>query len=191
MSLVIREAREASQGGGMPGEYMGDPGLFGGLAGALRGAIRGGLAGATGGILGGRAGAMRTREERARMGVPTMGVPMQLAPRGRGPGRTRRQQRAGVGGRKRPGVVGAMQRIVPGGETGFEVAQVACPSGFHANKSDYFLRDGTFVPKGSKCVRNRRRNPLNPRAASRAISRIKSAKNAAKMLSNVTIRKKC
>ncbi len=191
MSLVIREAREASQGGGMPGEYMGDPGLFGGLAGALRGAIRGGIAGATGGILGGRAGAMRTREERARMGVPTMGVPMQLAPRGRGPGRTRRQQRAGVGGRRRPGVVGAMQRIVPGGETGFEVAQVACPSGFHANKSDYFLRDGTFVPKGSKCVRNRRRNPLNPRAASRAISRIKSAKNAAKMLSNVTIRKKC
>ena len=191
MSLVIREARAASQGGGMPGEYMGDPGLFGGLAGALRGAIRGGLVGATGGILGGRAGAMRTREERARMGVPTMGVPMGLAPRGRGPGRTRQQQRAGVGGRKRAGVTGAVQRFLPGGETGYEVAQVACPSGFHANKSDYFLRDGTFVPKGSKCVRNRRRNPLNPRAASRAISRIKSAKNAAKMLSNVTIRKKC
>lgn len=191
MSLVIREARAASQGGGMPGEYMGDPGLFGGLAGALRGAIRGGLAGATGGILGGRAGAMRTREERARMGVPTMGVPMQLAPRGRGPGRTRQQERAGVGGRKRGGVTGAVQRFLPGGETGYEIAQVACPSGFHANKTDYFLRDGTFVPKGSKCVRNRRRNPLNPRAASRAISRIKSAKNAAKMLSNVTIRKKC
>lgn len=191
MSLVIREARAASQGGGMPGEYMGDPGLFGGLAGALRGAIRGGLAGATGGILGGRAGAMRTREERARMGVPTMGVPMQLAPRGRGPGRTRQQERAGVGGRKRGGVTGAVQRLLPGGETGYEIAQVACPSGFHANKTDYFLRDGTFVPKGSKCVRNRRRNPLNPRAASRAISRIKSAKNAAKMLSNVTIRKKC
>ena len=191
MSLVIREARAVSQGGGMPGEYMGDPGIFGGLAGALKGAIRGGIAGATGGILGGRAGAMRTREERARMGVPTMGVPMGLAPRGRGPGVTRQQRRAGVGAMRTAGIGGAVARLLPGGETGYEVAQVACPSGFHANKSDYFLRDGTFVPKGSKCVRNRRRNPLNPKAASRAISRIKSAKNAAKMLSNVTIRKKC
>ena len=191
MSLVIREARAVSQGGGMPGQYMGDPGLFGGILGALKGGLRGAISGATGGILGGGAGPMRTREERARMGAPTMGVPMGLAPRGRGPGLTRQQRQAGVGGIRRPGVGGAIQRFIPGGETGYEVAQVACPSGFHANKSDYFLRDGTFVPKGSKCVRNRRRNPLNPKAASRAISRIKSAKNTAKMLSNVTIRKKC
>jgi hypothetical protein len=41
------------------------------------------------------------------------------------------------------------------------------PSGFHWNKSDYFLKDGTFVPKGTKIVKNRRRNSLNPRALGR------------------------
>lgn len=58
------------------------------------------------------------------------------------------------------------------------MAGVVCPSGCHPNKSDYFLRDGTFVPARSRCVRNRRRNPLNPRALDRAISRIGSAQNA-------------
>jgi len=67
---------------------MGDPGLFGGILGAVKGGLRGAISGATGGILGGGAGPMRTREERARMGVPTRGVPMGLAPRGRGPGVT-------------------------------------------------------------------------------------------------------
>ncbi len=175
MSLRIRNARAVSQGGARPGQYMGDPGIFGGIAGALKGAIKGGISGLTGGIIGG------TVEERARMGRPTMGVPINMAPRGIGPGRP------GVL-RPTPGIAGTMQRLLPGGATGFEV--MGCPSGFHPNKSAYFLRDGTFVPAGSKCVKNRRRNPLNPKAASRAISRIKSAKNAASMLSNVTIRKK-
>ena len=57
-------------------------------------------------------------------------------------------------------------------------AGVQCPSGCHPNKSDYFLRSGEFVPARSRCVRNRRRNPLNPRALDRAISRIGSAQNA-------------
>ena len=175
MSLRIRNARAVSQGGARPGQYMGDPGLFGGIAGALKGAIKGGISGLTGGLIGG------TVEERARMGRPTMGVPINMAPRGIGPGRP------GVL-RPKPGVRGTIERLVPGGATGFEV--MGCPSGFHPNKSAYFLRDGTFVPAGSKCVKNRRRNPLNPKAASRAISRIKSAKSAASMLSNVTIRKK-
>lgn len=68
---------------------------------------------------------------------------------------------------------------------------VGCPSGFHPNKSDYHLRDGTFVAKGTRCVRNRRRNALNPRAASRAMSRLVAAKKAVKQLSRVTIRKSC
>lgn len=57
-----------------------------------------------------------------------------------------------------------------------EGTKLACPSGFHPNKSSYFLSDGTFVPEGSKCVKNRRRNPMNPRALDRAIGRLNSAK---------------
>jgi len=63
--------------------------------------------------------------------------------------------------------------------------------GYHWNKSDYFLRDGTFIPAGSRSVKNRRRNPMNPRATSNAISRVKGAKRFASSLSNITIRKKC
>ena len=68
---------------------------------------------------------------------------------------------------------------------------VSCPKGFRPNKSSYTLRDGTFVPKGTRCVRNRRLNPMNGRANRRAISRIKSAKRMQKELSRITIRKKC
>jgi len=48
------------------------------------------------------------------------------------------------------------------------------PRGHHLNRSSYFLRDGTFVPEGTRFVRNRTRNPANPRALRRAISRAKS-----------------
>lgn len=64
-------------------------------------------------------------------------------------------------------------------------AQLCCPGGMHANKTDYFVRerDGNgnftggfaFVAAGSRCVTNRRRNPLNPRALSRAMAREDSA----------------
>jgi hypothetical protein len=74
VSLRIRNARAVSQGGARPGQYMGDPGIFGGIAGALKGAIKGGISGLTGGIIGG------TVEERARMGRPTMGVPRRSSP---------------------------------------------------------------------------------------------------------------
>lgn len=69
---------------------------------------------------------------------------------------------------------------------------LACPSGFHPNKTSYFLKNGTFVPEGSKCVKNRRRNALNPRAASRAISRLESAKKAVSRLDRISIKcKRC
>lgn len=51
----------------------------------------------------------------------------------------------------------AAGQVVPG-------AQGLCPTGFHPAK------DGS-----ARCVRNRRMNPLNPRAARRAIRRIKGA----------------
>ena len=64
-----------------------------------------------------------------------------------------------------------------------------CGAGYHTNKTGYFTRQG-YVPAGSKCVRNRKRNPLNPRAASRAMSRLSSAKKAAKFLGSISIREK-
>ncbi len=84
-----------------------------------------------------------------------------------------------------PGPRGTLERFFPGGATGM----MGCPSGFHPNKSSYFLQSGEFVPAGSRCVRNRRRNPLNPRALDRAIGRITSAKRASRKMSRISIRK--
>ncbi len=80
---------------------------------------------------------------------------------------------------------GARQRFFPTGATGLGEG---CASGFHPNKSAYFLKNGTFVEAGSRCVKNRRRNPLNPRAASKAISRLESAKKAVGRINRITIR---
>jgi hypothetical protein len=62
----------------------------------------------------------------------------------------------------------------------------ACPVGYHWNRTSYYTKSG-HVAKGTKCVRNRRRNPLNPRAMSRAMSRIHSAKKAAHFLDRIQI----
>lgn len=62
--------------------------------------------------------------------------------------------------------------------------------GYHLNKSGYYTKGGNYVAPQSRWVKNRRRNPLNPRALSRSISRISSAKNAAKFLGRVTVRDK-
>ncbi len=125
--------------------------------------------------------------------------------------------------RPTPGVVGAVQRFLPGGGTGFttippeflvpfsggrgggervpadirtvvEARQrmlgggaangscppgAECPKGHHLNRSNYFLQDGTFVPAGSRCVANRRRNPENFRANRRAAGRLLARKRQA------------
>lgn len=67
---------------------------------------------------------------------------------------------------------------------------ILCPPGCHANKADYFLKGGTFVAAGSRCVTNRRRNPLNPRALDRAAGRLRSAQKAVKFLQAAKIPKK-
>jgi len=79
--------------------------------------------------------------------------------------------------------------------SGFSPAMQAgkpCPiQGYHWNKSGYFLLSGEYVAPGTKMVKNRRRNPANPRATSNAITRIKGAKRYAASLSSISIRKKC
>jgi len=78
----------------------------------------------------------------------------------------------------------------PAGGGGIPVgtAQIACAKGYHANKSGYFTKRQGWIAPGTVCVKNRRRNPLNPRALSRSIARISSAKNAAKFLGRVSVR---
>lgn len=68
------------------------------------------------------------------------------------------------------------------------VSQGKCQTGWHPNKSSYFLRNGTFIQKGSVCVRNRRRNDFNGRAISNSMKRLTGAKKASKMIGRVTIR---
>jgi hypothetical protein len=51
-------------------------------------------------------------------------------------------------------------------------------AGYHWNKTAYFLKDGTHVPAMSKLVKNRRRNPLNPRALSRSMYRLAGFQHA-------------
>ena len=57
--------------------------------------------------------------------------------------------------------------------------------GYHMNSSSYFLRDGTFIPKGTRAVKNRQRNPANARATSRAIARINGAKRMQHTLAQI------
>ena len=67
-----------------------------------------------------------------------------------------------------PGVSGALERFLPGGQSGY-----VCPTGGggHVNKTDYWLKDGTYVPAGSRIVKNRRMNPGNASALRRSIRR--------------------
>jgi len=63
------------------------------------------------------------------------------------------------------------------------------PKGYVLNKSSYFLMDGSFVPKGSKWVKIRRRNPANARALSRAIGRIDLGKKLQGTLHEIETKK--
>jgi len=83
---------------------------------------------------------------------------------------------------------GAMNGPLPGAMVAGKPSGVP---GYHWNKSGYFLMSGQYVAPGTKMVKNRRRNPANPRATSNAITRIRGAKRYAKALSAISIRKKC
>jgi len=65
-----------------------------------------------------------------------------------------------------------------------------CTPGYHYNRTAYFTKRYGLIEKGTVCVRNRKRNPLNPRALSRAMSRLASAKKAARCLADFSIRPK-
>ena len=97
-----------------------------------------------------------------------------------------------------PGLGGAIQRFVPGGQTGM-VAAGPPPKGFRLNKTGYFVervkgqpeQGGEWVAPGSRYVRYRYNNPANARKTRRAISQIERAKKYQKDLSRITVRKSC
>lgn len=180
----------------------GDPGLGGFLKKAV-GAV-GGLVKAGGGILPGPLGAIARigggvlagvgAASTARTVARTVGITGQPTP----------ISMPGVGMVPAPDFrVGPVGVHVPGrapgvgvsvGSTGFGMFPTdggVRPAGYRPNKSDYFLRDGTFVPAGTRMVKARRRNPLNPRALDRAMGRLSSAKKAAKKINRITIRDSC
>ena len=162
---------------GPGGPMAGDPGFFSFLGKAVRGVT---------GLV-------------SKLGIPIVsgaaGVASSLlgggAPPARGPGFSRfagpmipMQTMAQI---PTPGIVGAAQRAFPGGATGMQ----GCGNGTRPNKSGYWLQGGQYVAPGTVCVKRRRMNPLNPRALSKAMRRIESAKRAASVLNRITIRKKC
>jgi len=209
MSLANTIAKAQYTGNGHPGMYMGDPGLFGdiwkgiksvgrvatGVVGGLGIPVVSGVARIAGTTLFGRGPAgIQPVQFPPIPGTTTWaqgprGMPVSIA--------SSAGSRPGLAGLQpgqfqvpTPGFGGAVERFLPGGKSGFMQAGPAM-SGYHWNKSGYFLRDGTFVAPGTKMVRNRRRNPGNMRALSRSLGRIKSAKKMAATLSTVTIRKTC
>jgi len=94
----------------------------------------------------------------------------------------------------RPGA-GPVLQMGPGNQTqsgfgGTSSTGAACERGYHRNKTGYYSQRYGWIPAGSVCVKNRKRNPLNPRALSRSMARLSSAKKAAKFLGQVTVREK-
>jgi len=208
MSGAIKQARANFQGDtgyarAMPGTgYAGDPGLFGSIFGGIKKGL--GLAssvvpfgGIAGRVIGGVSSYISRRRNPRQIGTrrgrvalaPPPGQQFQILPGSRGP----------MAVEPVPGIRGIMQRAIPGGATGLQVPGTAIgarvPQGYHLNKSGYWRGAGgmnpEWIPKESIFVKNRKRNPLNPRAFDRAFGRIKSAKNFGKKLSRVTIREAC
>jgi hypothetical protein len=70
----------------------------------------------------------------------------------------------------------------PGGGSWQTSTGAPCQSGYHRNKHGYYSQRYGWVAAGSVCVKNRKRNPLNPRAASRAMARLHSAKKATRAI---------
>jgi len=186
-SGVTRYGGPLLNGGGTPGvtrftgpmmNMQGDPGFFDfvgrqiksglGIVSKLGIPLVSGLAGTAGSLLSGGGG---------QRGPGFQQIPLTLM-----------QQQGTPMGVRKGGALALGQRIIPGGETGMGAG---CGSGYRPNKSGYYVNGGQFVAPGSVCVKRRRMNPLNPRALSKAMRRIESAKRATTVLSRITIRKKC
>ncbi len=171
------------------GTPAGDPGIFGdifrGITGAVGGLISGGpisaISGAIKGFTGSGTGPGATQPALPAPWLPPMGTTLpfvQAAPQV-----------------KEPGARAAIERFFPGGETGMMDdpryrAGKPSQAGWHWNKTGYYLKTGEYVEAGTRQVRNRKMNPLNPSAIKAGIRRLGRAKTAAKDINRITIRAK-
>lgn len=170
------------------GNYRGDPGIWG----FVKGAFKTGVSLVTGGPL----AAAETALTQIRGPRPMPPLPTGAPGVGRLAVMPREMSLAQIPlpVQKVPGIPGAIQRFIPGGATGFQVTAPGAvngkaPGGYHWNKTSYFTKSEGWIEEGTKLVKNRRRNPGNMKAASRAMARMTASKLAMKMLNRVTIRK--
>jgi hypothetical protein len=160
------------------GGNVGDPGLFGFVGKAL-GAVSGILPGplspiarAVGGVLSPRSisdARQQSAQPRTNPVLLAGGSGVSVGPGG-----------VTIGRWNPPPIPG----LSPGGMQGGPLTGQAaanpkpCIAGRHYNKSGYWTKRYGYVAPGTVCVKNRKRNPLNPRALSRSMARIASAQKA-------------
>lgn len=143
------------------------------VLGAAKGFVTGGFTGAAAGfVTGGRATRATTRALQGGGAVTTTRTGLRFGPFGpRFERETSQSTTVQVG----QGVgVGHLQIGGGGGPPRGPVLPTSdgCPKGFHLNKSAYSLKDGRRIAERSLCVKNRRRNNDNGKAALRAARRL-------------------
>lgn len=206
MSLAVKSSRAALiaqrptvRRAGM----RGDPGIFGDIWSGIKGvggAIVGGATGLlTGGPLGAIGGAVRGSGilgDPKPPALPAIGNVPFINPR---QGLQQAPTGVSVGGLFPGGAKPYAALDYTNGNGHRPGSKEGLPSGYHWNKSDYFLKDGTFVAAGTQPVKDRRRNPMNPRALSNSMKRLEGAKRFQAKLSGFSTpkytaagnRKKC
>lgn len=214
MSMAIKRARLPAKIAAVrriqaSGAAQGDPGLLGAIGGALKGAVTGFIGGGpvgaiTGAVSGGISGFSDDDEPAPapRPLVPTIAAPAPRPPSAFPVPQLPTPTLPGAGAIAppapaptpvmAPGTNGRRAGFKPGGKFAMTPAGTIfpCPAGTRSNKSGYHLKSGAFIAPGTRCVKIRRRNPLNPRALDRAISRLESAKKASEKIKRITVRKK-
>jgi hypothetical protein len=169
----------------------GDPGLLGFIGKAV-GTIGGLLPGPAGAIAKGVGGVISSQGQSGNVGTKVLqtAILTRNMPSLPGVGVPSGSQISGVNIGGTSGVtVGTIKQLAPpqfngvtGGSSSTAAGVAVCAmKGTHMNKTGYMTQQG-YVAAGTRCVRNRRRNPLNPRALSRAMSRVASAQRAVKCL---------
>jgi len=145
--------------------------IFGGIKGIVGGFLSGGPSGA---VRGGLAGLLARRNSR----------------RARLPSPTRIQQPRPFREAEFRFPIGGGVKLTEGARPGQVAvgAGDACPKGERLNKSNYFLRDGTFVPAKTRCVSIRRTQVTNTKALRKSMRRVEGFAKVAKRTISFTKR---
>jgi hypothetical protein len=180
MSIQIRAGQQRALRGGMAG----DPGLFdvigkvvGGVAKVASGAVGGFLSGGPVGAIG---GAITSIIKPSTSKPTTVALPFASPQVQRLPTLTSSAL---------PGIGTAVSSYGPATSSQGGAPGQFCLKGYHKNKSAYFhKRLNMWVDEGSACVKNRRMNPLNPRAASRAMRRLDGFSKATRSVEKMMVK---